>query len=260
MRKDFIATKNINIEEAEFVEKHWSQIWDSIGIQVQNFEGIQRKEEYQIMKPFLANLPHDAAVLDGGCGLGEWTLYLSNQGLSMTALDLSKSTIKILQNRYPKINFRVGDIRDTGFPGGSFDAYFSWGVFEHFEAGPQDSIKEALRLLKPGGFLFISVPLDNLRQSILGAFAKPIIGLTPERFYQYRFTRAELARELYANGFEVISLHPIHKRQGILRSLHHEFGLPYGWLLTRGLSLLLTPFVPKWWISHMLLAVATKPT
>lgn len=35
----------------------------------------------------------------------------------------------------------------------------------------------------------------------------------------------------------------IHQRQGILRSLCHEFGLP-DWTLTKGLSVLLHPFVP----------------
>ena len=31
--------------------------------------------------------------------------------------------------------FMVETIRKTGFADGYFDAYFSWGVFEHFENG-----------------------------------------------------------------------------------------------------------------------------
>ncbi len=95
--------------------------------------------------------------------------------------------------------------------------------------------------------------------SILSTFAKAQPGASQDRFYQYRFTRAELARELSMGGFELVSFHPIHKRQGVLRSLHHELGLPYGWFLTRGLSLILSPFVPGWWFAHMMLAIARKP-
>ncbi|MCC2110533.1 MAG: hypothetical protein KDJ16_00690, partial [Hyphomicrobiales bacterium] len=80
-----------------------------------------------------------------------------------------------------------------------------------------------------------------------------------DRFYQYRFTRAELGRELSMAGFDLVGFHPIHKRQGVLRSLHHEFGLPYGWLLTRGLSVVLSPFLPGAWFAHMIFAVARKP-
>jgi SAM-dependent methyltransferase len=135
----------------------------------------------------------------------------------------------------------MGDIRSTGFPDATFDAYFSWGVFEHFESGLQDCVREAFRIVKPGGLLFVSVPLDNLRHAILGSLARPRQAEDRLRFYQWRLTRAELARELGIGGFEVLDVQPINKRQGVLRSLHHEFGLPYEWLLTKGLSGLLAP-------------------
>ena len=74
-----------------------------------------------------------------------------------------------------------------------------------------------------------------------------------------RHTKGELARELNIGGFEVDRIVPIHKRMGVMRGLHREFGLSYDWFITRGLSAALAPVVPGSIIAHMIMAVACKP-
>jgi len=59
-------------------------------------------------------------------------------------------------------------------------------------------------------------------------------------------------------GFDLVSIHPIHKRQGVLRSLHHECGMSYDWFLTKVLATVLAPVIPGRVIAHMSLAVARK--
>ncbi|WP_230969326.1 class I SAM-dependent methyltransferase [Nitrogeniibacter aestuarii] len=260
MRKDYIQSSNGNIEsEDDFVESYWTDVWEKNGGIKGNTERIERQDEYKLMRPYLEALEPGARVLDGGCGVGEWVLHLRESGYDAVGMDISRATIAKLGERFPGVEFVPGDIRKTGFADESFDAYFSWGVFEHFEAGPQACIEEAYRLLKPGAYLFISVPLDNVRQSVRGSLARPAVAPQSERFYQYRFTRAELARELINGGFEIESIHPIHKRQGVLRSLHHELGLKYEWFLTRAMSVALAPVLPSWVFAHMALAVARRP-
>jgi len=261
MRKDYIAAADPADREIEFVEKYWTAVWEQEGGPQGEMDRIPRKDEYRAMSPYMATLPKDARILDGGCGLGDWTLYLARQGFSVVGLDLSSKTVEQLQARFPEADFVAGDIRSTGFGDSSFDAYFSWGVFEHFESGLQDCLREAFRVVKPGGLLFISVPLDNLRHAFLGSLSRPEAGQAGSklRFYQWRLTRAELARELEIGGFEVLKVQPISKRQGVLRSLHHECGLPYEWLLTKGLSAILAPLIPGALIAHMVIAVARKP-
>lgn len=264
MRKDYLVDHDAgDADESAFVERYWTEVWKAEGGPKGAINKVPKREEFRFMAPYISRLPKASRLLDGGCGLGDWTLYFDRQGFMVRGLDISRDTIARLRERFPDTAFSAGDVRDTKLPEASIDAYFSWGVFEHFEDGLQPCIREARRILAPGGLLFASVPYDNLRHGLRDKFGKNRSGRASEagrrRFYQWRLTRDEFTHELTAGGFEVIELRPIHKRQGILRSLHHEFGLPYDWLLTKGLSVLLQPLVPSRLVAHMLIAVARKP-
>jgi len=263
MRKDYVIDDDASAaDETAFVERYWTDVWKREGGPKGTYDQIPSKAEYRVMAPYLDRLPVGATLLDGGCGLGDWTVYFTRNGYSTTGLDISRETVAQLGALFPDVTFATGDIRDTGLVANSMDGYFSWGVFEHFEAGLQPCIREALRVLKPGGYLFVSVPMDNLRHAAAGALGGIRGNRNPSpgaRFYQWRLTRAELARELTIGGFEVLAVKPIHKRQGILRALHHGLGLPYDWFATKALSALLTPFIPGNMIAHMVLAIARKP-
>jgi SAM-dependent methyltransferase len=258
MRKDYTADQS-QADETSFVEDHWTRIWEREGGPKGAIGKVPRRDEYKIMAPYLADLAPCARILDAGCGMGEFVLHLASQGHEAVGLDLSRRTVEQLNARFPEASFVAGDIRATDFADGHFDVCFSWGVFEHFEAGPQACLREARRVLKPGGLLFASMPYDNLRHALLAS----VRGVRPRpgdrRFYQYRFTRGELAQEFAIAGFDVVAVKPIHKRQGVLRSLQHELGLPHQWLLTRALSAVLAPFVPAGLIAHMALGIARKP-
>ena len=169
---------------------------------------------------------------------------------------------------FPECQFARADIRRTEFATGSFDAYFSWGAFEHFENGLGDCLAEAHRLVRPGGWLFISVPFDNWRLILRDARRlehwdeefDPKRGYErPRRFYQWRLTRPELTRELELHGFRTELVKPISKLQGVGRWLQYEFPLfavntrPY-FAARRVFAAVL----PAAYVSHMLLAVAER--
>jgi len=263
MRKDYMDVADADVEdETAFVERYWSDVWKKMGGPSGAYKRVARQPEYRIMAPVLNTLPQGAKMLDAGCGLGDWTLYLTEQGFDVTGLDISQRTVEILQEKFPQAAFACADIRNLSIPDNDLDVYFSWGVFEHFEDGLQPCILEAWRVLKPGGYLFITVPYDSLRQALLGHFASfRKSGHSPKnlRFYQWRLTRKELATELMRGGFEVQRVKGIHKRQGVIRALQSTFGLPYQWLFSRVLSAALAVILPSGYFAHMQVAVARKP-
>lgn len=265
MRKDYIERVDnpALVDETAFVADYWTNVWRRVGEPGRADAKVKRQEEFRLMLPYLKKLPSGAKLLDGGCGLGEWTVHLTEIGYPTVGLDISKETIEQLSTIFPRLEFRAGDIRATGFPDAEFDGYFSWGTFEHFEEGLDPCLREAWRILKPGGYLFITTPFDNLRHALAAAcdsrrYAKP----EPQRvrFYQWRLTRAEMRSYLANNGFEVLDLVPIAKRQGIVRILWQTFGLHYDTKIAKALGRILEPFVWSGLTAHMLLAIARKPS
>lgn len=267
MRKDYIPDTSIGDSEAGFIERFWTDNWkNSGGVEsrlnryISSFDRFALKSEWRLMRKFITPATHNR-LLDGGCGTGEWCRYLNDQGYTTVGIDISRETIEKLQSLFPNDAFLAGDIRHLDVPDDSFDGYYSWGTFEHFAAGLQPCISEAFRVLKPGGYLFITVPFDSLGLALAHPFmtAPKKAEKGTKRFYQWRLSRQELATELTQGGFDVIKLRPIHRRQTIVRMLHHGFGVDYDGRFARFTGLLLGSILPRGLVGHMLMAVAKKP-
>jgi SAM-dependent methyltransferase len=262
MRKDYVEVTEVDVEsEAAFQERYWTEIWQDGAVPTVNVQRMSLRDESRVMLPWLKGLPKGARLFDGGCGFGEWTRFLTQAGYPTLGFDISRQTIARLKEAFPDADFAVGNIEDTGQPAKSFDGYFSWGVFEHFEGGMQGCLAEAHRILKTGGLLFLSVPFDNLRMAMQESgrpLPKSPEAMARQRFYQYRLTRQEFAREIACAGFEVLEVKPIHKNQGVVRLLNNAFGVPYQVLPTRVLGRALASLIPATWIAHMILAVGRK--
>jgi SAM-dependent methyltransferase len=262
--KDYIATKEISDDdEISFVESYWSDKFAGLLPDAEKIGSLARREEYRRIEPYLGRLPRGARVMDAGCGAGEWTVFLASKGYDVVGMDISRSLIGELNRKFPNLNFVRGDIRATGLPADGFDALISWGVFEHFEVGLSPGLKEAWRILKPGGMIFASVPFANRRQRRRrdsDLRKQTAAGIRNCRFYQWRITRAEFAFELALAGFQARDILPIGKDEGLRRMLAHDLHLRLepGSLLETLLLRVLSMIIPASYVSHMLLAIGEK--
>jgi len=97
--------------------------------------------------------------LDLGIGDSPAGLHLKKKfkDSNFYALDFAPKLIEFLRKKYPTINYVIGDCLDTPYKDNFFDYIIAGELIEHME-DPVDLVKEAMRILKPGGVFVISTP------------------------------------------------------------------------------------------------------
>ena len=96
-------------------------------------------------------------VLDAGCGLGSGSAEMArhfNQA-RVTAINLSEAQIAFARQQHPAVDFQVMDACRMTFPSARFDLVLSVEAVFHFNTRA-DFLKEAFRVLRPGGQLVFS--------------------------------------------------------------------------------------------------------
>jgi SAM-dependent methyltransferase len=159
-----------------------------------------RTKEWTLIRRFVRP---DAAVLDAGCGFGDWVCYLSERGYRAEGLDYSTELVARLKETYPHLRWEDGDIRAMPYPDAAFDAVISWGVIEHDEAGPARALREFGRILRPGGVVIVTVPVDSAAQRRAADYLYHRTA-APQAFFQYFMTAPDLASQVTSAGFDVI--------------------------------------------------------
>ena len=96
-------------------------------------------------------------VLDLGCGTGEGTARIYEEGMTVIAADLSLEMVRAAIRRFPALQGCVADAINLPFESGRFDLVQSLGVLEYIVAF-ESALRELRRVIKPGGTLVISVP------------------------------------------------------------------------------------------------------
>lgn len=85
------------------------------------------------------------------------------------AIDHAPGMIAFLASHLPKVKYAVGNCYKLDFKDNSVDCVVAGEIIEHLER-PEDFVKEALRILKPGGYLAVSTPFEERGHDIGGPY------------------------------------------------------------------------------------------
>jgi LSD1 subclass zinc finger protein len=95
-------------------------------------------------------------LLDVGCDLGDFFAWFPSPAWSRYGVEVSASAARQAAARHDA-DVRVGDLRDTRFPGGYFDVVTMLDVIHHVD-DLREALLEVRRVLRPRGVLAIEVP------------------------------------------------------------------------------------------------------
>lgn len=126
-------------------------------------------------------MPRTGAVLDVGCGAGHTTAWLSSLGVPMVAVDQSAESLRRLLARVatPAVE---ADAIDLPFKDAQFDGVLADGVIHH-TVRPALALREVVRVLRPGGLLFVRVyraeSIYPASYRLIGGLLRFLVDLSP---------------------------------------------------------------------------------
>lgn len=146
-------------------------------------------------------------VLEIGCGTGLFTRKVYEQTkAAITAIDISEELLTEARKLLPEATFKIDDAMNLSFPDNYFDVVFGSSVLHHLEM--EKSIKEILRVLKPGGRMVFAEP-NMINPQILVQknipFIKKWLGDSPDESAIVRWTFNDMMKK---NGYKNISIFP----------------------------------------------------
>jgi SAM-dependent methyltransferase len=135
-------------------------------------------------------------VLDIGCATGNFLDGMRARGWETYGVEPSLHAAHYARERLG-LDVREGTIEHVVFEPDFFDVVTLWHVLEHV-FDPAATLREAARILKPGGWIILTVP--HLESWEAAWFGRYWLGLDMPR-HLFLFTRPVLRRYLENSGF-----------------------------------------------------------
>lgn len=159
-------------------------------------------------KSLKTNIPtgNDIEFLDFGCGKGFLLseILKVNPDLKITGADVSKTAIAYAKKAIPSARFTViEDGHKLPFKNNSFDFILAADVLEHVY--DTDMVfTELVRILKPGGKIFISVPYHGMLKNLAISFFGFDFYFDPKQPHIRFYTKKNLFKIVKEKGLDII--------------------------------------------------------
>lgn len=159
------------------------------------FEGRISRRFYRLLLNQVT-LFSGAAILDVGCGTGTMLRKMADVcPINGYGIDMEENMIAEARKKCPGMKLQISKCQQTPFGEGSFDVLTACMAYHHFD-DKDGFAREAARILKPGGYLYIADPRFPavIRKSLNAVFRHAnLVGV----FY----TPQEMAKDFAAHGF-----------------------------------------------------------
>lgn len=180
-------------------------------------------------------------LLDVGCGSGGLLYVMQNLGWEVVGIDPDPGAIEAAARRGFEVSRAT--LEEAAFPDGSFDVITMSHVIEHVP-DPEATLKESLRVLRPGGWLSIATP--NAKSLGRRRFGRDWLGWSIP-YHLLVFTPRTLRDAITRSGFLIENLRTVACVAGVTHfwsgRLRKGGPLPRMHLtLSRGLSPRAIPF------------------
>ena len=135
---------------------------------------------------------HAGRILDAGCGTGNNLRHLTSWGQPI-GVDLSEEAIRFCHAR--GVQVVRGNLLTLPFVDARFDLVTSFDVlYHHWITDDRVALRELVRVLRPGGLLFVRVPALKM---LWGAHDEAVHS-------RHRYTRGELRSLFESCGLDVL--------------------------------------------------------
>jgi len=183
-------------------------------------------------------IPHDARVVEVGCGTGQMSLFLARANRRIIGADLTRASLRLATEAAGRfgiggVQFIETDLAHPGLRAGAFDVVYCSGVLHH-TPDPRRFFAQVAQLARPGGIIvlglynaFARIPL-RLRRAVYRLTGErwipgdPVLGdraAEPERQRawlrdqyhhpeEHRHTLAEVRRWFAENGVDYLRTFP----------------------------------------------------
>lgn len=149
-------------------------------------------------------------VLDVGCGGGVFSESMAANGSHVTAIDLAEESLEVaklhLYESHLTIDYRNQSVEDFADQNpNTFDVIVCMEMLEHVP-DPQSIVDACAKILKPGGWLFLSTINRSPAAMILGIFvAEHVMGLVPKGTHHYNqlIKPSELIKGIESSGLTI---------------------------------------------------------
>jgi len=165
------------------------------------------RQWWKSARKLMGTIEHDAKVLDIGCGTGGFLRFARNKGLGAFGFDASRAQIEYAQKDLPNVRQAISPkkyLEQINQFDLKFDFVVLWDVLEHLR-NPLQLLMEIQTLLRPGGYLFVSVPNSNAmlwKRYIYSFIHKQFTFFPWEHVFYY--SSLSLVNYLKKSGYDVV--------------------------------------------------------